>query len=74
MSILTAAFIFERYGPRLSVDKLAEALDIAKGTIYNGISAETFAVPTYLDGGKRYADYRDVAAHIDACRERAKAS
>jgi hypothetical protein len=71
-SIITQAFIFERYGPRLSVADLAEVLKLAKGTILNQVSAAKFPITTYLDGGQRWADYRDVAEHIDACRARAK--
>lgn len=71
MSLLTQAFIVERYGIRLNTDQLAQVLGITKGALYNQISAGTCAVKTYLDGGKRWADYRDVAAHLDACREQA---
>ncbi len=68
MSLVTQAFVFERYGPRLNVDQLAEVLGLSKGAIYNQVSAGTLAVKTYLDSGKRFADYRDVAEHLDACR------
>lgn len=71
-SLVTQAFMFERYGPRLGIEQLAAVLGMTKGAIYNQVSAETFTIPTYVDGGKRWADYRDVAAHIDACRDRAK--
>lgn len=70
-SILTQALIAERYGLRLSVEQLAELLGIAKGTLYNQISAGTCPVRTYVDQGKRWADFRDAAAHFDALRERA---
>lgn len=68
MSLLTQAYLLDRYGLRLNIEQLAECLGMAKASIYNQISAETFAVKTYIDGGKRYADYRDVAEHMDACR------
>jgi hypothetical protein len=71
-SLITRAFIFERYGPRLSVAELAELLKLARGTILNQISAERFPIATYVDAGQRWADYRDVAAHFDACRGRAR--
>ena len=35
------------------------------------ISDGKFSIPTYIDGGKRWADYRDVAAYIDHCRAQA---
>ena len=71
MSLITQAFIVERFGLRLNIDQLSTLLGLTKGAIYNQISAGTFPVRTYLDGGKRYADYRDVAAHLEACREQA---
>jgi hypothetical protein len=71
MSLMTQAFLVERYGLRLTMDQLAEALSVGKSTIYNQVSAGTFPVPTYLDGNKRFADYRDLATYLDACRARA---
>lgn len=68
MSLITQAFIVERYGLRLNVDQLAEVLGISKGAVYNQISAGTCPVKTYIDGGKRWADYRDVADHLDQCK------
>ena len=73
-SIVTQMIVAERYGVRLSIEQLASVLGISKGTVYNQLSAETFAIPTYLDNGKRFADYRDVAEHLDACRDRARAA
>ena len=73
-SLITQLVLVERYGPRLSVDQLSELLGLSKGSIYNQISAETFPISTYVDGGKRWADFRDVAEHIDDCRTRAHAA
>ena len=50
----------ERYGMRLTMDQLAEALGMARGSVYNQISAGTFQVPTYVEAGKRWADVRGV--------------
>lgn len=72
MSILLQAMLFEKYGPRLDLDDLADALSISKSTIYNQMSAGTFPVKTYLDG-KRYADVRDVAEYLDERRKEATA-
>ncbi len=74
MSILTQALVAERYGLRLNVEQLGAVLGLTKGAIHNQISDGTFPIPTYLDGGRRWADYRDVAEHLDKCRERAKAT
>lgn len=72
MSLLTQAILADRYGLRLTVEQLADALGMAKNTIYNQVSAGTFPVLTYMDGNKRFADFRDVSNYLDACRERAK--
>ncbi len=71
MSLLTQAYLLEKYGPRLTIEQLAEELDMTKGTIYNQVSAGTFPIPTYVDGNKRFSDMRDVAKYLDDCRERA---
>lgn len=68
MSLLTQAYILEHYGLRLNTEQIAEVLGITKPALYNMISAGTCPIKTYLDGGKRWADYRDVAAHFDAVR------
>ncbi|HWH75079.1 MAG TPA: hypothetical protein VNV16_12530 [Methylibium sp.] len=73
-SLVTQVIVADKYGLRLSVEQLGEVLGLKRGTIYNQISAGTFPIPTYVDGGGRWADYRDVAAHLDACRERAAAA
>jgi DNA-directed RNA polymerase specialized sigma24 family protein len=69
MSFLSQAYLLEKYGPRLSMQDLARVLGIAHGTLRNRLSAGTLKVRTYVDGGTRYADYRDVAAYLDECRE-----
>ena len=68
MSILTQVMVAERYGLRLGVKELAALLDIAPNTLYNQISAGTFPIKTYVDSGKRWADYRDAAEHFDKMR------
>lgn len=71
MSLITQAYLLERYGPRLSIDQLAEVLSIKPGTLYNQVSAGTCTVPTYVDGGRRWADVRDVADTFDKLRAQA---
>ena len=68
MSLLHEAIVAEKYGLRLTIDQLGKALCLAPQTIYNKIAKGEFMVPTYEDGGKRYSDYRDVAAYLDSCR------
>lgn len=69
MSLFTQALVADKYGLRLGVEQLADVLSISKGAVYNQLSAGEFPVKTYLDGGRRYADYRDVAEHLDKCRQ-----
>ena len=71
-SLLTQAYLLESYGPRLTVEQLASVLHMARNTVYNQVASGTFAVSTYVDGNKRFADYRDVATYLDHCRERAR--
>ncbi len=67
-SLVTQMFIAEKYGLRLNVEQLASILGISSGTVLNRISANTLNIPTYIDNGKRYADFRDVAKHFDSIR------
>lgn len=69
MSLVTQMIIAEKYGIRLTVEQLAELFGISKGAMANLISAGECPVKTYKDGGKRWADYRDVAAHLDEIRK-----
>lgn len=71
MSLLTQIIVAERYGLRLDLEQLAGVLDVKPASLRNQISAGTCRVPTYVDGGKRWADHRDVAAHFDAMRQTA---
>ena len=68
MSLLHEAIIAEKYGLRLTMDQTAEALGLARNTIYNQIARGEFRVKSYLDGGKRWVDYRDLAAYFDSTR------
>lgn len=66
MSLLTRAYILERYGVRLGVAQLSQVLHVAEGTIRNQISADTFPVPTYVERGRRFASYDAIASYLDA--------
>jgi predicted DNA-binding protein YlxM (UPF0122 family) len=68
MSLMTQALVVDKYGLRLTIDQLADALQVGKSTIYNNISSKTFQIPTYVESGKRYASYQDVATYLDGCR------
>lgn len=74
MSLLHEAIIAEKYGLRLTIEQLGEALSLKPQTIYNKIAKGEFKVLTYVEGGKRYCDYRDLAKYLDEMRATAKAS
>lgn len=66
MSLLTQAYVLETYGPRLSVAQLSQLLDMAEGSIRNQVSAGTFPIVTYTEGGRRFASYQAVSDYLDA--------
>ncbi|MFA8341120.1 hypothetical protein [Burkholderia cenocepacia] len=72
MSLLTRAYILEKYGPRMTLAQLAQLLLISEGTIRNQISAETFPIPTYKEGAARYASYDAVADYLDNMSNKAR--
>ena len=72
MSLLTRAYILEKYGPRMTMAQLAQLLLMSEGTIRNQISAETFPIATYKEGGARFAPYDAVADYLDTMSERAR--
>ena len=74
MSLMTQAFLLEKFGsPSLSMEQLGPLLGIDGKTASNKASAGILGIPTVVRGGKRWADYRDVAAYFDAEREKAAA-
>lgn len=71
MSLMTQAYLLEKYGPRLGMEQLAQVLHVGKSTLFNQLTAGTCPVRTYLEGHRRFADYRDVADHLEALRRQA---
>lgn len=72
MSLLTCAYILEKFGPRLTMGQLATLLAMSEGTIRNQVSAETFPIPTYKEGAARYAAYDAVAEYLDDMSKKAR--
>lgn len=70
MSSALPELLFARYGLRLDMAQLAEVLNISIHTLRNQISAGKIPIKTYRTRGRRFADFRDVAEYLDACRER----
>ena len=72
MSLMITAYLMEKYGPRLGTEELAEVLGMSPRTLGNKLYRGEVPVPTYKDQGKVWADCRDVAEYLDACRAKAK--
>lgn len=72
MSFLTTAYLMEKHGLRLDLEALAKELDTTPANLRRRISLDDFEIPTYLDGGRRWADVRDVAAYLDQRRDQAR--
>jgi hypothetical protein len=72
MSLLTRAYILEKFGVRLTMAQLAMLLAMSEGTIRNQVSAETFPIATYKEGAARYAPYEAVAEYLDKMSENAR--
>lgn len=71
MTLLTLTFLMEKYGVRVNLEVLAVILDTTPGNLRRRISLGDLEIPTYLDSGRRWADIRDVAHYLDACRQNA---
>lgn len=72
MSILTQMVLIEKYGLRVDLEGLAAILDTTPPNLRRMISAHTLQIPTYIDGGRRWADIRDVAEYLDQRRQEAR--
>lgn len=72
MSLLAQMVLIEKYGLRVDLDRLAVILETTAPNLRRKISEATFEIPTYIDGGKRWADIRDVADYLDRRRQEAR--
>lgn len=72
MNFLTIAYLMDKHGLRLDLEALSKELDTTPANLRRRISLEDLEIPTYVDGGKRWADVRDVASYLDARREQAR--
>lgn len=67
-------FLLEKYGPRLTTEDMATVLKQSAQNIRKDICKEKFPIRTFkVKKGRRaprYADYRDVAAHLNASAAR----
>jgi hypothetical protein len=65
--------IADRYGIRLTIEQLAQLLDITPHTVYNLVALGEFPIPTYKEGKRRFASYDAVADYLDAKADEAAA-
>ena len=72
MSLMMTMILMEQYGPRLSMEQLAQVLGLAVATLHARIARGELAIPTYVDGKMRFADTRDVAEYLDRLRAEAR--
>lgn len=72
MSLLSHFYFLEKYGPRLDVEQMADAMGLTTSAIHRRISDGTLGIPTYVDSGKRWADARDMAEYFDTMRAEAR--
>jgi len=73
----TEQLIFDKYGPLLSTQQLAELLKHRYKNarqVANAISNETFPIKTAKDGPRRVAHYTDVAKYLDNLKNAASAA
>ena len=70
--LTTRAMIADRYGMRLSMQQVAEILDLTPNTVYNMIVSGELPIRTYKEGKRRFASYEAVADYLDARDEEAK--
>jgi hypothetical protein len=68
MSLMTQAYILEKYGPRLNAEQIAEVIGITVTALHTQRSKGVLGVRTYREGGRVWADYRDVASFFDEVR------
>lgn len=72
MSLLSQMVLIEKHGLRVDLESLASILDTSAANLRRRISEGTLTIPTYVDGGKRWADTRDVADYFDTMRQTAR--
>lgn len=68
----TATILFMEFGrPRIGMKELASVLGLSITYLNNVAASGGLPVKTYLEGGRRWADVRDVGEYLDRKREEA---
>lgn len=68
MSLLTTAYLLEKYGPLLTEEQVGEVLHMAAGTVRNQRVLGSFPIRGVKSGGKVVFHAADVAEHVDGMR------
>jgi len=58
--------------PRLGMDEIADLMGVSIATARNQMYSGRLPIPTYKEGGRVFADIRDVAEYLDKMRETAR--
>lgn len=64
----TVDLLVEQYGMTLSTEDMCDAIGRPVSYGYQRFARGDFPIPTFVDGRRRVADVRDVAAFIDQRR------
>jgi hypothetical protein len=67
----TTAILLNYGRPRIAMKELAEVLGYSLTYVNNVAASGGLPVKTYLEGGRRWADVRDVGEYLDRMREEA---
>ncbi len=69
MTLLTHAYLLERYGPLLTEAQVGEVLHMAAGTVRNQRVSGTFPIAHTKRGGAILFHAADVAQYVDSLRQ-----
>lgn len=67
----TTAILLNYGRPRIAMKELAEVLGYSLTYVNNVAASGGLPVKTYVEGGRRWADVRDVGEYLDRMREEA---
>lgn len=68
MSLLTQAYLLEKYGPLLTEENLGDVLHMEAGTLRNKRAAGTLGIPVIRQGKAPLYHAQDVADYLDRLR------
>lgn len=74
MSLLTTAYLFEKYGPLLTEDQVGETLHISGKTVCNQRVLGQFPIHGTKHGSRTLYHAADVAEYIDSMRHAVRES